>query len=81
MSRIPGVKDPIVWTDKLLVGGSDPLQSSTVTTIEGNTTADGVKGSQANGGEVCIKVRAYRPGNKRRLPVTIMGFGIPKFKD
>lgn len=53
----------------------------TCTTNEGNTTADGKKGSQSNGGEVCIKVRAYRADNKRGLPVTIMGFGVPKFKD
>lgn len=53
----------------------------TVTTIEGNTTPDGKTGSQANGGEVCIKIRAYRTDNKRKLPVTIMGFGKPKFKN
>lgn len=52
----------------------------TVTTIEGNTTRDGAKGSQSNGGEVAIKVRAYK-ANKRKLAVTIMGFGTPKFKD
>lgn len=53
----------------------------TVTTIEGNTTADGKKGSQSNGGEVCIKIRAYKADNKRKLPVFIVGFGLPKFKD
>ena len=53
----------------------------TVTTVEGNTTADGKKGSQSNGGEVAIKVRAYRKDNKRKLPVYITGFGTPKFKD
>lgn len=53
----------------------------TVTTIEGNTTKDGAKGSQSNGGEVCVKVRAYRANNKRKLAVTITGFGTPKFKD
>ena len=53
----------------------------TVTCIEGNTTADGKKGSQSNGGEVCIKIRAYRADNKRKLPVYIIGFGVPKFKD
>lgn len=53
----------------------------TVTTIEGNTTADGKAGSQSNGGEVCIKIRAYRKDNKRKLAVTIIGFGTPKFKD
>lgn len=50
----------------------------TVTTIEGNTSE---AGSQSNGGEVCIKVRAYRKDNKRKLTVTIIGFGTPKFKD
>lgn len=53
----------------------------TVTTIEGNTTKDGAKGSQSNGGEVCVKVRAYRKDNKRKLAVTVIGFGTPKFKD
>jgi hypothetical protein len=53
----------------------------TVTTIEGNTTADGAKGSQSNGGEVCTKIRAYRANNKRKMAVTIIGFGTPKFKD
>lgn len=53
----------------------------TVTTVEGNTTADGVKGSQSNGGEVCMKIRAYKLNNKRKLPVYIAGFGTPKFKD
>lgn len=52
----------------------------TVTTCEGNTTADGAKGSQSNGGEVCIKIRAYRKDNKRKLPVTVMGFGITDIK-
>lgn len=53
----------------------------TVTTIEGNTTADGKDGSQSNGGEVCLKIRAYKANNKRKLPVYIVGFGTPKFKD
>ena len=53
----------------------------TVTTVEGNTTADGAKGSQSNGGETCIKVRAYKVKNKRKLPVFIAGFGKPQFKD
>ena len=48
MSRINGTKEPVVWTDKIIVGGSDPLQSSTVTIIEGSgtttkvTSTDGV---------------------------------------
>ena len=53
----------------------------TVTTIEGNTTADGKAGSQSNGGEVCIKVRGYKKNNKRELQVYVTGFGRPKWKD
>lgn len=55
----------------------------TVTTVEGNTIPDGSKSkrSQANGGEVCLKIRAYKANNKRKLPVFIAGFGKPKFKD
>ncbi len=53
----------------------------TVTTVEGNTTADGKTGSQSNGGEVAIKIRAYKANNKRKLPVYIVGFGTPKFKN
>ena len=56
----------------------------TVTTIEGNTSPD-KKGSQANGGEVCKKVRAYKKKNRGKvkpsLPVFIVGFGRPKFKE
>ena len=52
----------------------------TVTTIEGNTSPD-VKpaGSQANGGEVAQKIRAYRSVNTRHLPVFVVGFGSPKW--
>lgn len=50
----------------------------TVTTCEGNTSANG---SQSNGGEVLIKIRAYKANNKRKLPVYVVGFGKPKFKD
>lgn len=54
----------------------------TVTTVEGNTSPDHKPtGSQANGGEVCLKVRAYKKDNKRKLTVFIVGFGSPKFKD
>lgn len=53
----------------------------TVTTVEGNTTADGKAGSQSNGGEVCLKIRAYKKDNKKKLPVFVAGFGLPKFKD
>ena len=54
----------------------------TVTTIEGNTSGDKKKStSERNGGEVAQKVRAYRADNKKGLPVFIVGFGTPKFKD
>lgn len=52
----------------------------TVTTIEGNTTAENKKGSQANGGEVAKRVRAYKK-NKAGKQVFIVGFGTPKFKN
>ncbi len=55
-----------------------------VHTIEGNTASD-AKGDQRNGGEVCRKVRAYKKKNngklKKSLPVSIVGFGRPKFKE
>jgi hypothetical protein len=54
----------------------------TVTTIEGNTSGDKKKSSsERNGGEVVQKVRAYKADNKKKLPVFIVGFGTPKFKD
>ena len=56
----------------------------TVTKIEGNTSPD-KKGDQRNGGEVCQKVRAYKKKNRGKvkpsLPVFIVGFGRPKFKE
>ena len=56
----------------------------TVTTIEGNTSSD-KKGNQRNGGEVCLKVRAYKKKNGSKLrksqAVTIVGFGKPVFKN
>lgn len=56
----------------------------TVTCIEGNTSPD-KKGDQRNGGEVCQKVRAYKKKNrgnlKPSLPVFVVGFGKPTFKD
>lgn len=52
----------------------------TVTTVEGNTIPDGKTGNEANGGEVCLKTRAYK-ANKRNLSPFIIGFGSPKFKD
>lgn len=52
----------------------------TVTTVEGNTIPTGKTGDEANGGEVCLKIRAYK-ANKRNLSPFIIGFGKPKFKD
>ena len=52
----------------------------TCITIEGNTTADGKKGSQSNGGECVKKVRAYGP-NKKGLPVFIAGYGAVDYPD
>jgi len=52
----------------------------TVVTVEGNTSPDKKPtGSQANGGEVCMKVRAYKKDNTRKLPMFIVGFGKPKW--
>ena len=50
----------------------------TVETIEGNTSGDPKK-SQRNGGEVARKTRAYKK-NKKNVPISIVGFGRPKFK-
>ena len=56
----------------------------TVTTVEGNTASD-KKGDQRNGGECCLKVRAYKKKNRGKvkpsLPVFIVGFGKPTFKE
>ena len=58
-------------------------QDGTVTCIEGNTSSD-KKGDQRNGGEVCLKIRAYKKKNRNKfkpnLPVAIVGFGRPKFE-
>ena len=52
----------------------------TVTTIEGNTQGPKKgKASQANGGEVVKKIRAYKK-NKAKLPIFIEGFGRPNYK-
>jgi peptidoglycan hydrolase-like protein with peptidoglycan-binding domain len=48
--------------------------------IEGNTSADGKKGSQSNGGECAKKLRAYGP-NKKNLPVFIAGYGAVDYPD
>jgi hypothetical protein len=52
----------------------------TISTIEGNTSPDAKPtGSQANGGEVALKTRAYLSTNKRHLPVFVVGLGRPKW--
>lgn len=51
----------------------------TITTVEGNTTPDKKQGSESNGGEVAMKVRAYKTNNARKLPVFVVGFGRPKW--
>ena len=55
----------------------------TVTCIEGNTAPD-KKGDKRNGGQVCLKVRAYKKKNGSKLrksqPVAVVGFGKPVFK-
>ena len=52
----------------------------TVTCIEGNTAPD-KKGDQRNGGQVCLKVRAFKKKNgsklRRSQAVSIVGFGKP----
>jgi hypothetical protein len=52
----------------------------TCITVEGNTTADGKKGSQSNGGECVKKLRAYAT-NKKGLPVFIAGYGSIDYPD
>lgn len=47
---------------------------------EGNTTPDKKKGSQSNGGEACLKLRAYGP-NKKNLPIFIAGYGQVDYPD
>jgi hypothetical protein len=58
--------------------------NGTITCVEGNTSPD-KKGDQRNGGECCLKVRAYKKKNGSKLvksqPVAIVGFGKPKFKE
>lgn len=54
----------------------------TVDVVEGNTSAD-KKGDQRNGGEACLKNRAYKKKNGSKLRksqlVSIVGFGRPAF--
>jgi len=52
----------------------------TITTTEGNTSPEHKPtGSQANGGEVAERIRAYRANNKRKLTSFVVGFGTPKW--
>lgn len=53
-------------------------EDGTVWCVEGNTTGDGKKGSQRNGGECCKKLRAFKK-NKKGVLVSIVGFGRPKY--
>lgn len=53
-------------------------EDGTVICYEGNTTGDGKKGSQRNGGEAAKKLRAYKK-NKAGVLVSIVGFGRPNF--
>lgn len=54
----------------------------TVDVVEGNTSAD-KKGDQRNGGEACLKNRAYKKKNgskfRKSQLVFIVGFGRPAF--
>ena len=54
----------------------------TVTCVEGNTAPD-KKGDQRNGGECCLKIRAYKKKNGSKIrksqPVSVVGFGRPAF--
>jgi cell wall-associated NlpC family hydrolase len=54
----------------------------TVTTIEGNTSPEHKPtGSQANGGEVAQRIRAYKASPKTKLLPFIVGFGRPKWSN
>jgi hypothetical protein len=59
-------------------------ENGCVITIEGNTAPDN-KGDQRNGGQVARKERAYKAKNRGKLkpslPVFIVGFGRPTFKE
>ena len=58
--------------------------NGTLICIEGNTAPD-KKGDQRNGGQVARKIRAYKVKNRGKvlpsLPVFIVGFGRPNFKE
>ena len=70
--------DPIQHVGIVIKDNGD----GTVTTVEGNTSADNKpKGSQNNGGECAIKVRGYKVDNKRHIWSSIVGFGRPDYAD
>ena len=54
-------------------------EDGTVICYEGNTTGDGRRGSQRNGGEAAKKLRAYKKNSKGTL-ISIVGFDRPKYK-
>lgn len=66
-----------------IVIGVEP-RKGIVHTIEGNTSGD-LKGDQRNGGMVAFKTRTYKKTRrfkvKRQEPISIVGFGRPKFKE
>jgi hypothetical protein len=70
---------PVSGTVTVQDGGGTITVDGTVTTIEGNTSPEKKKGSQANGGEVAERIRAYKKDNKRKLTPYIVGFGRPKW--
>lgn len=67
--------DPIQHVGLVVKDNGD----GTITTVEGNTTRDGAKGSQDNGGECALKVRGYKVNNSRHLWSSVVGFGRPKY--
>ena len=78
-SFVPAAKptDPVQHVGLVVKDNGD----GTITTIEGNTTRDGAKGSQDNGGECALKVRGYKVDNKRHIWSSVVGFGRPNYSD
>lgn len=67
-------------TDHVGIVVKDNLDG-TVVTVEGNTAGDKKKSSsESNGGEVAMKVRAYKKDNRRKLTVYVSGFGRPRWE-
>ena len=77
-SFVPAAKptDPVQHVGLVVKDNGD----GTITTIEGNTTRDGAKGSQDNGGECALKIRGYKVDNKRHIWSSVVGFGRPKYE-